>query len=62
MSEFLVIIQHSSDGILVSRVVNAVPAKGDWVSIGTETYVVKQRIWDYSDARSVRLIVEEPKE
>lgn len=53
---------HVSDGYITTRVVKNTPSKGDWISIGSETYVVKQRIWNYSDGQTLKLIVEDPKE
>jgi hypothetical protein len=55
-------IVHVSDGYLTSRLVKNTPSKGDWISIGSDTYVVKQRIWNYSDGSTLKLIVEEPKD
>lgn len=57
-----VMVIHLSDGYIISRDVDEVPSVGDWISLGSDTYVVKQRIWDYADARTVRLMVEEPKD
>lgn len=55
-------VVHVSDGYLTTRVVKNTPAKGDWISIGSDTYVVKQRIWNYSDGQTLKIIVEEPKD
>jgi hypothetical protein len=55
-------IVHVSDGYLISRNVKNTPLKGDWISLGSDVYVVKQRIWNYSDGHTLKLIVEEPKD
>ena len=57
-----VAIHHTTDGYLMSRDVNNVPEKGDWISIGSETYVVIQRIWDYAGGNDIKIMVEEPKD
>ena len=55
-------VVHVSDGYITTRVVKNTPSKGDWIAIGSETYVVKQRIWNYSVGQTLKLIVEDPKE
>ena len=58
----IVNIVHISDGFIITRVVNNVPRKGEWIVLGEDTYVVNLVIWNYSDARTVTIMVEDPKE
>jgi hypothetical protein len=53
---------HVTDGKIITRNVSSVPRIGDWISLGMDVYVVKKVIWNFSDARSVKLLVEEPKD
>lgn len=53
---------HISDGILVTRVMMNVPRKGEWIILGEDTYVVKLVIWNLTDAKTVNVMVEDPKE
>lgn len=55
-------IIHVADGALAIRRADSVPRKGDWIKIGSNTYEVKRVIWDYGDAVSVTVIVDDPKE
>lgn len=58
----IVNVVHISDGFVITRLVNNVPKKGDWIVLGEDTYVVNLVIWNYADARSVTLMVDDPKE
>jgi hypothetical protein len=57
-----VIVNHVIDGNIITRDMYQAPHKGDWISLGSNTYVVKQVIWNYSDACTVKVIVEDPKD
>lgn len=55
-------VVHVSDGFVITRIMNNVPRKGEWIVLGEDTYVVKLVIWNYADARTVTLMVEDPEE
>lgn len=55
-------LHHTSDGFFLSRDVEQIPSKGDLISVGSDVFVVKQRVWDYAGAKVLKLIVEEPKD
>lgn len=38
-----------------------IPAKGDWIKLGTDIYVIKNVTWNFSDMRTVILLVDNPK-
>lgn len=58
---FIVIIEHIKEGKLLHRELPCVPSKGDWIEIGQESYVVKNVSWNFSDRRTVTLLVDRPK-
>jgi hypothetical protein len=37
-----------------------VPGKGDWIEIGQENFVVKNVSWNFSDRRTVTILVDTP--
>ena len=57
-----VTLSHIHDGRIITRNMNAVPRIGEWVSWNRDVYVVKRVIWNFTDARSVKILVEEPKD
>lgn len=57
-----VTLSHIHDGKIITRHMNQVPRIGEWVSWGRDVYVVKRVIWNFTDARSVKILVEEPKD
>jgi hypothetical protein len=46
---------------LLQRELPSVPGKGDWIEIGKENFVVKNVSWNFSDRRTVTLLVDRPK-
>jgi hypothetical protein len=58
----IVNVTHVSDGFVITRVMANVPRKGEWIVLGEDTYVVKLVIWNFSDARTVTVMVEDPEE
>jgi len=58
----IVNVVHVSDGFIITRVLSNVPRKGEWIVLGEDTYVVNLVIWNYSDARTVTVMVDDPKE
>lgn len=63
MEQFMFIIKvyHISDGFLIQREIPCVPAKNDWIKIGKDNYVVRNVTWNFSDRRTVVLLVDNPK-
>lgn len=57
-----VMVNHVMDGHIITRDMYQAPNRGDWISLGNDTYEVKKVIWNYSDAWTVKVIVEDPKE
>lgn len=55
-------IIHVADGALAIRRADSVPHKDDWIKIGLNTYEVKRVIWNYADAVSVTVMVDDLKE
>lgn len=58
---FIVKVEHITEGILTQRDLPCVPSKGDWIELGKENYVVKNVSWNFSDRRTVTLLVDRPK-
>lgn len=58
---YIVKVEHISDGPLILRTMPTIPAKGDWIKLGTEIYVIKNVTWNFSDMRTVILLVDNPK-
>lgn len=56
---YIVKVEHITDKFLIQREMTAVPAKGDWVEIGSENYVVLNVSWNLSDRRTVTLLVDD---
>jgi hypothetical protein len=57
---FFVKVEHITEGPLIQRDLPCVPAKGDWIELGKENYVVKNVSWNFSDRRTVTLLVDRP--
>lgn len=58
---YIVKVEHIKDGPIIQREMSAVPAKGDWIKLGAEHYVIKNVTWNFSDRRTVILLVDHPK-
>jgi hypothetical protein len=58
---FFVKVEHITEGPLIQRDLPCVPSKGDWIELGKENYVVKNVSWNFSDRRTVTLLVDRPK-
>lgn len=58
---YIVKVEHIADGPIIQRIMQSVPAKGDWIKLGSENYVIKNVTWNFSDMRSVILMVDNPK-
>lgn len=58
---FFVKVEHITDGPLIQRDLPCVPSKGDWIELGKENFVVKNVSWNFSDRRTVTLLVDTPK-
>jgi hypothetical protein len=58
---FFVKVEHITEGPLIQRDLPCVPSKGDWIELGKESYVVKNVSWNFSDRRTVTLLVDRPK-
>ena len=58
---YIVKVEHIADGPIIQRIMQSVPAKGDWIKHGTEIYVIKNVTWNFSDMRTVILLVDNPK-
>ena len=56
---FLVNLYHLDEGKLIRRELSSVPAKGDWIKFSNNTYIVKKVIWNFDDARTVNIYVDE---
>lgn len=59
MRYFLVNIMHVNDGRIIRREMTQAPSKNDWIKFNKQTFIVKNVIWNYDDARTVDVIVEE---
>lgn len=59
MRYYIVHIYHKDDGRIARREMTHPPAKGDWIKVKNETYVVTKVIWDFNSSMKVTLIVEE---
>ena len=59
MRYFLINILHVNDGKLTRRDMTQAPSRGDWIKFNKQTFIVKNVIWNYDDARTVDVIVEE---
>jgi hypothetical protein len=57
---FIVKVEHISEGSIIQRELPCVPGKGDWIEIGQENFVVKNVSWNFSDRRTVTLLVDRP--
>ena len=57
---FFVKVEHITEGPLIQRDLPCVPEKGDWIELGKENYVVKNVSWNFSDRRTVTLLVDRP--
>lgn len=57
-----IVVEHVSDGHIITRPMEHVPQTGDTIRIGLEHYTVIERIWNFNDARTVNIIVEEKKD
>lgn len=57
---FTVRVEHISEGKLIQRELPCIPGKGDWIEIGQENFVVKNVCWNFSDRRTVTLLVDRP--
>lgn len=55
-------VVHISDGHIIRRTMSVPPAKGEWIVVSKDTYVVKQVIWNYNDARTVTVMVGDPED
>jgi hypothetical protein len=58
---YIVKVEHISDGPIILRTMQSIPTKGDWIKLGTEIYVIKNVTWNFSDMRTVILLVDNPK-
>jgi hypothetical protein len=58
---YIVKVEHIKDGLLIQREMPAVPSKGDWIKLGPDHFVVKNVTWNFSDRRTVILLVDHPK-
>lgn len=58
---FFVKVELITGGQLIKRELPCVPSKGDWIEIGKENFVVKNVSWNFSDRRTVTLLVDRPK-
>jgi hypothetical protein len=58
---FIVKVEHITDGHIIQRELPCVPAKNDWIKIGKDNYVVRNVTWNFSDRRTVILLVDHPK-
>lgn len=56
-----VVIEHVSDGHIITRPMDFAPQIGDTIKLGLEYYMVLERIWNFNDARTVNIMVEEKK-
>jgi hypothetical protein len=54
-----VVIEHVSDGHIITRPMDFAPQTGDTIKLGLEYYTVLERIWNFNDARTVNIMVEE---
>jgi hypothetical protein len=57
---FIVKVEHIIEGKVIQRELPCVPGKGDWIEIGQESFVVKNVSWNFSDRRTVTLLVDRP--
>jgi hypothetical protein len=57
---FIVKVEHISEGKIIQRELPCVPGKGDWIEIGQENFVVKNVSWNFSDRRTVTILVDRP--
>jgi len=60
MKTYRVIIEHRTDGHIITRPATQVPQKGNIITISPDQYVVTGVIWDYADGTTVRVIVDTP--
>ncbi len=58
---YTIMVEHIKDGLILQRKALKVPAKADWIKIGSDLYVVKNVTWNFSDMRTVILLVDNPK-
>jgi hypothetical protein len=61
LQSYIVKVEHISDGPIIQRTMPVIPSKGDWIKLGTDHYVVKNVTWNFSDMRTVVLLVDNPK-
>lgn len=60
MDEYLLVnLIHVYDGRIGRREMISVPRKGDWVKVCSNTYVVINVIWNFDDARTVDVYIDE---
>lgn len=62
MKSYRVIIQHRTDGHIITRPATQVPQKGNIITISPDQYVVTSVIWNYADGSTVILIVDTPED
>lgn len=55
----LVNLMHVHDGRIGRREMIDVPKKGDWIKLSNQTYIVINVIWNFDDARTVDVYVDE---
>jgi hypothetical protein len=58
MKTYRVVIQHVTEGHIITRPMTQVPRKGDHVFLIPDTYVVTSVAWDLGDATTVILTVD----
>jgi hypothetical protein len=55
---YIVKVEHIKDKFLLQRDMTAIPSKGDWIEVGNDVYVVLNVSWNFSDRRTVTLLVD----
>lgn len=62
MKPYRVIVNHRSDGHIITRPVYSVPRRGDIITISPDQYVVISVDWNYADATTVTVTVDTPEQ